>query len=1006
MNTIETSLGQHAIWFTERAGVAAGAYTIAFAIRFGAGLDERALAEACAAVVERHPLLSTAVASDAGDPVLIPAADKIALDVDEHAGDRLRAHLARPFDLDAGPLARFTLLRARPDGGSLLLFTAHHLVCDGVSKDVIAHDLAAAYGAALAGEPVDLGTPDPIAQTYARDERIAAELPRAREFWRSHWTAAGQLVLPDLRRAPVTAGPGATVPVPIPAEVADRIGTAARELGVTRFELLLTAVQALLSRYGNAGLPVSVALSTRTARAAREVGLHVNELPVTVAPPEGTVREYAHSVRARLRKLYRVRTVPLAYAVGGLRPATALTPVSVSYRRQDTDPVFPGVPTTTEWTMPAVAVRNALTVLIVDGPDRLRIDLHHHLEAVPGDAAARIAGHLAVLLKAAVTGPRDRPVAALPVLPASEHEQVLRRFNATSRPLPPDATVPAMFAAAVAARPDAVAVTDAGRNLTYAELDAAAEHTATALRQRGVGAGSLVAVGLTRGWQTIATLLAIMRCGAAYVPVDPAYPAARRALILDDAAPALVIDSLDPPTGSATASPQHPPHPRELAYVIYTSGSTGRPKGVAVPHAALANLLLAMRDLLGSRPTDRWLWLTSLSFDISGLEVFLPLVTGGRVVVAPDGATTDGATVDRIVRDHRVTHVQATPSGWRILLDAGFEQPDTVTALTGGEALPASLAQELRPRVTRLFNVYGPTETTIWSTAAEMPIDTGEVTIGHPIANTRAYVLDGAGSPVPIGITGELHLAGDGVADGYLRNPALTEQRFRADPFGPGRMYATGDLCQWRPDGHLVYIGRRDDQVKIRGHRVELGEIEARLHEHPRVAEAAVVLHYPDDTDSGRLVGYIVPRGPAPDPADLRHHLAQTLPAVMVPTVWSTMERLPRTPNGKLDRAALPEPPRKAPAAPVTAAPGPPGGDTLLAELTTIWEQVLRIDDIGPDEDLFDLGGHSLSITRISSRIQQRYGVHVPLDAFFDTPTVAEIATIVRRSLDTQAGTR
>ncbi|GFJ86967.1 condensation domain-containing protein [Phytohabitans rumicis] len=537
MSTTETGHAQHAVWFTERAGVAAGAYQMAFGIHFGAGLNERALGEACAAVVERHPALSNAVAIDGDVPVLVPAAMKIALEHGELSEESIRAEVARAFDLHTGPLARFTLLTAGP-GRSLLLVVAHHLVFDGHSKDVLARDLAAAYRAALAGHLVELAGPvAPPASSVAADrERVAADLPRARAYWTSRWSPAPDPVLPGLRREPPGAGPGGTVHLALPAELAARIDPAARRLGVTRFELLLTAVHALLARYGNAGLPVSVALSTRTAPTAGEVGLFVNELPLAVTPLRGTVREYARTVRAGLRELYDVRAVPLARAVSGLRPSAALTAVSVSYRRQPTEPRFPGVSSTMEWFFPAPAARNALNLLIVDAPDGPRIALQHSVEAMATDAVERIGAHLATVLSSIVDG-HDQPAAALPILPPAERHRIVREWNDTARPYPPDSTLPALLAASVRTWPDRVAIVDGERVLTYAELDAAVARLTAILRRRGVGAGSLVAVCVPRSWWSLVLLLAIARCGAAYVPVDPAYPAARRSFILAHAAP-------------------------------------------------------------------------------------------------------------------------------------------------------------------------------------------------------------------------------------------------------------------------------------------------------------------------------------------------------------------------------------------------------------------------------------------------------------------------------------
>lgn len=533
---------------------------------------------------------------------------------------------------------------------------------------------------------------------------------------------------------------------------------------------------------------------------------------------------------------------------------------------------------------------------------------------------------------------------------------------------------------------------------------------AAVLRARGIGAGSLVAVHLDRTAALPVALLAVLRAGAAYLPLDPAYPAERLAYILADSGAALlltdrgptaelaaavpaVLDLGDLPGERAGEAPAHPA-PGDTAYVLYTSGSTGRPKGVVVGHRALANLLGSFADRLDSGPGHVWLGLTSLSFDISALELFLPLTTGGRLVLAPDGLAVDGPGLLRLIAAEGVTHAQATPSGWRVVLAAAPGRTG-LTALAGGEA-PLPLARELRAVVARLLNVYGPTETTVWSTCAEIPAAPHRVGIGRPIANTRAYVLDGRLRPVPVGLPGELLLGGDGLASGYLGRPELTADRFVPDPFGPpgARLYRTGDLVVRTGDGALDYLGRIDQQVKIRGHRIELGEIESALLDHPDVAQAAVAVH-PDAHGEPRLVGYLVAAEPA-EPADLRDHLRRTLPAAMVPAQFVTLASLPLTPNGKLDRRALPAPPAAEPAAEADLAPGTPG-DELTATLCAIWSEVLGLPGVGPQDDLFDLGGHSLTIIQISARIRESLGVEVDFDLFFDTPTVAGIAEALAR---------
>ncbi|MEV4489952.1 amino acid adenylation domain-containing protein [Micromonospora coxensis] len=1020
MGTAEATSAQHAVWFTEQAGVAGTAYHMALGVRFAADLDRRALVAACAAVTEQHPVLAARVVTDDdGVPHLAPAHTRPAVVRGQWTDARVTEEIARPYDLRTGPLARFTLLTA-VDGSHLLLVTAHHLAFDGASKDVLARDLAAAYAAARTGTPATSapGTDGYAGLAAAEQQRIAADLPAARAHWARHWSGPGDVVLPGLRRLPSGAEPGDAVPLDLPADLVDGVARTARSIGVTRFELLFAVLHALLQRYGNQDVPVGVALSTRTPEQADQVGLFVNELPVVVAPAEGTFRAHALAVRARLREVYRHRAVPLSQAVPGLRPAPALTPVSIAYRRRGADPTFAGVAGTVEWTLFSGAARNALHLQIVQDPAGLTVSLQHSPAAIDTDSVRRLGAHLRTMLAAVVTDP-DRSVADLPVLPADELDRVTRAVNDTAREHPAG-TVPALFAARIAAAPDAPALVDGDRTLTYAQLDAAVARLTALLHRRGIGRGALVAVALDRSWQAVVTVLAVLRCGAAYLPIDPHHPPARQEAILADAAPTLVVTGPAADTGRPTlavedsdlldgpvpARPTDLPDTDDLAYVLYTSGSTGRPKGVAVRHGALANLLRGVRDLLGSTESDRWLHLTALSFDISTVEVFLPLVTGARVVVASSVSALDGPRLLRLIRDTGVTHAQATPSGWRVLLDAGLGAPDPDTghpaaplvAVTGGEALPVALARRLRARTARLINGYGPTEATVYATMAEIPAEPDEVTIGRPLPNVRAYVLDDAHRPVPLGLPGELCLAGAGLAAGYLGHDDLTAERFVPDPFGrPGeRLYRTGDRCRWLPDGRIEFLGRVDDQVKVRGHRIELGEIDARLLDHPAVAAAATALRH--DADEPRLVAYVVGRaGAAPQPAQLRQHLASSLPQAVLPTDYVTLDRLPLSPNGKVDRAALPAPTSRdqaESAPPDTAAPD----DPVVEQLRQIWQEVLRIPDIGVHEDLFDLGGHSLTITRISGRIQQRLGVEVPLDDFFETPTIAEIAEIVRQS--------
>ncbi|MBO3750527.1 amino acid adenylation domain-containing protein [Streptosporangiaceae bacterium NEAU-GS5] len=985
------SLTQQGIWVSERqGGTATSAFHMPLAIWFEGTLDVPALSRACASVLDRHPLLATAVRDVAGAPVLAPAAaepqvrfeDLTGESADRTAGRVLSREIAEPFDLDKGPLCRFMLARTAPDR-HVLLFVAHHLVFDGMSKDVLVRDLAAFYeGATL--DPLPLSFGDAVS---AQLERVAQALPEAGAFWRERWREPQELVLPLQERGTRFAAPGEAVELQIPY---DDVAATARKLGATSFEVLLAAVHTLLYRYGSDDVAVAVDLSTRTPETSDHIGPFISELPVFSRPrAEQTFHDFTRGLRAELRATYRFREVPLARAVAGLTPRAALTPVSVSYRRRAPEPSFRGVSSHVEWMMFNGGVRDALHVQFVEGPDDLLLSVQFNPAAVARETAAAVAGHLLTLLRSVAADPGVR-LGELDILTPAERHRMLVEWNATDEPYK-ETTLPRLFAARAKQRPDAVAVAFEGTTLTYAELDAASNRLARRLAAEGA-AGELVAVHLDPSEATLVALLGILKAGAAYLPLDPALPAERLALITGDARPQLLITDrpLDLPVrqiGAAAAgdgSAYDQSDPRGLAYVIYTSGSTGRPKGVEVGHQALTNLLLGLRDRLQCGPDDVWLALTSLSFDIAALELYLPLVVGGRVVVAPEGAERRPSALARLVEEQGVTHVQATPSGWRLLLPGGIPGPG-ITALAGGEALPPSLAGELAARAGRLINVYGPTETTIWSALAE-PSGDGPVTIGRPIANTRIHVLDEESRLVPTGVAGELCIGGAGLARGYRERPGLTADRFVPDPFGPpgARLYRTGDRARFRHDGEIEFLGRWDDQIKLRGHRIELGEIEARLQEHPDVGLAAVVLLGSEDP---RLVAYVTGHA---DPAELRRHLAGKLPAVMVPGEYVVLDELPLTPNGKLDRRALPEPARTP-----SSAPAPQPGSELADTVREIWCEVLARDDVGLDDDLFDLGGHSITITQISARIHERLGVEVSLDVFFENPTVVGVVEAI-----------
>ncbi|GAA0993661.1 hypothetical protein GCM10009555_084700 [Acrocarpospora macrocephala] len=1091
MEHVRISVPQSGIWFNEQLSDLGAVHHMPFAVRFAGPVDIPALGRACARVVERHPLLRAAIRQTDGVPYLVEG-----LPVRVELGSDPEEEILRPFDLEKGPLARMSLL----DDGRLLV-VVHHLAFDGQSTDVFVADLAACYRAEVEGFAPELPGLGPGEGPDQEAARIAAGAPAARAYWSGRWAEPDEVVLPGFDRSDQEVQAGDAVEFRLPESV---LANAAERLGVTRFELVVASVHALLRRYGNERPVTALDLGLRPAEALGRIGVYVNELPFASEPsPDVSFAEFARSVRAGLRELYRVREVPLGRAVSGLRPGVSLAPVSLTYRRR----IAPPSGTSVDWVVFNRTARNALRIHLVDGPDGLGVMFQFAPRSIARADVERIAAHWQAILAQVTKNPdialRGLEVADGPVVAGADTAY-------------PQVSVLDLVQEQVASTPDAVAVISGETRLTYAELDRLAERLSEQLRLAGVKTGDLVALSAGRSERSVTGVLACWKAGTAYLPLDPAYPAERLNYILTDSGAKVLladpgthlpgvtvvpfadphtdhapttaasfadraaavsvavpgvdhvgssadlaaavsfadagVDRLDsgadhavaasfanqganhsaadaasfaapgtdhaaavsfpgpgtnqvasvsdsgadladgvsfagpgsdsgtgdvgafagsssyPVAASVVSRSQSDSVGGELAYVIYTSGSTGRPKGVEIEHRALANLLLAMRDELRAEAGNVWLAVTSLSFDISVLELWLPLITGGSVVVAAEPETADGAALTKLAERHRISHLQATPSTWRLLLDAGFAFEGT--ALTGGEALPLPLAGQLRARVGRLLNMYGPTETTIWSTLADIPLNPDRVRIGRPLANTQLLILDDNLDPVPRGVPGELYIAGAGLARGYLNRPELTAERFLTQPV---RMYRTGDRVRLRGD-ELEFLGRTDNQIKLRGHRIELGEIEACLLAHAKEAAVAV--------QDEQLIAYTV--GGAPD---LRRHLARQLPAYMVPAAFVELDTLPLTPNGKLDRAALPR--YDEPVADVQA-----GGSPLEA-VAEIWADVFGLAGIDPEESLFDLGGHSLTIAQIAARIRDRFNVDVPFYAFFDTPTIAGIAAMV-----------
>ncbi|MFI9238056.1 non-ribosomal peptide synthase/polyketide synthase [Streptomyces sp. NPDC053079] len=1031
------SFAQQRLWFLHELEGPSATYNMPMALRLTGDLDRQALEAALGDVVARHESLRTLFTQVDGEPrqTVLAAADTRlgweVQDVDERELDERMAQAARhAFDLSTDIPVRAWLFGTGP-AEHVLLILLHHIAGDGWSLAPLARDLADAYAARSRGEepgwqplPVQyadytLWQRELLGDASDPDSVLSGQVA----YWREQLAGLPeQVTLPTDRPRPAHASyTGDVLHFELDAGLHRALNDLARAHDATVFMVLQASLATLLTRLGaGTDIPLGSPIAGRTDQALDDlIGDFVNTLVLrTDTSGDPTFAELIARVRETSLAAYAHQDVPFEHLVEELNPqrSTAHHPlfqIMLAWQNNArADFALPGLTARPEPAATGVS-RVDLTLSLAE-----KQDAHGRAAGIDGYAeyatdlfdpatVSALTTRWTALLHALVAHP-DRPIARAEVLTDRERALVHTEWNDTVREVP-DATVAELFAAQAARTPGVTALVVDGVELTYAELDARANRMAHWLTGRGAGPDRTVAVLLERTPDLIVTLLGVLKTGAAYLPVDPEYPADRVAHVVTDAAPALVVTTgalagllpepeaacvvaLDgPETAAALAAqpdtdPGRRPRPSHPAYVIYTSGSTGTPKGVVVPHGALVNFLADMAVRFPLDAGDRWVGVTTVGFDISALEIYLPLISGAALVLADrDTVRTPQALADLVVGS-KASIAQATPTLWRALAEERPDALDGLRVLVGGEALPSDLARTLTAHAAEVTNLYGPTETTIWSTAAPVRAGAAPV-IGAPIANTRTYVLDERLGLVPPGVPGELYIAGSGLALGYLGRPGLSAERFVADPYGPAgeRMYRTGDLVSWDRDGSLRYIGRADQQVKVRGFRIEPGEIEAALCEQPGVSQAVVVVRE-DTPGDRRLVAYVVPGdGTMPGAPESRDLLRRRLPEYMVPSAVLTVPALPLTPNGKLDRRALPAPDY---ASTGGRAPRTPREEVLGA----LFREVLGVDRVGVDEGFFDLGGHSLLGARLISRIRAVLGVELPLRALFETPTVAGLA--------------
>ncbi|WP_261718574.1 non-ribosomal peptide synthetase [Streptomyces sp. FZ201] len=1031
------SFAQRRLWFLYRLEGPSATYNIPVVTRIAGTLEREAFTAAVRDVVARHEVLRTVYVESGGEPVqrILEQADVPVEFVSCPPGEvdtRVAETTGYCFDLGAEIPLRVRVLETGP-GETVLVLVVHHIAADGWSMAPLSADLSTAYAARLAGTAPDWPPLDIQYADYTLWQRELLDLEGPRQL--AHWRAAlaglpQELTLPTDRPRPARASyRGGSTTLTLDAHTHTRLRELAASRGASVFMVMQAAMAALLTRLGaGTDIPLGTVVAGRGDEALEDlVGFFVNTLVLrndTSGDP--TFTELLDRTRAVSLAAYDHQDLPFERLVEELSPARSLAhhPLFQVYLSMQSGGIA-------DFELAGLSCRNDPA-----RADIAKFDLSFFLSECwgkDGEAAGldgfveyssdlfdratahAVARRLERVLRQVATAPESR-IGDLDILDADERRRLIVDWNDTSTPLP-CGSVTHVFEECAARTPDAPAVVSGPVTLTYRQLDEASNRLARHLQGLGAGPERLVALALPRSEQVVVAMLAVLRTGAAYLPLDVTHPAERLAGTLADARPALLlVDSAtaplvpadcptvcldDPGTAARIAAVPSARlsdsesggavRPDSVAYVIYTSGSTGRPKGVVITHAGLLNLALALRDHHRLGSDDRLAAVTTVAFDASVAELYLPLVSGACLVLAPRDAARDPAELAALLRRHRVTALQATPSLWRSLV---AEVPDALRGLrvlNAGEALPADLAGDLAALGTVVVNQYGPTETTVYSTLQDVPADARTVPIGRPLANTAAYVLDPGLRPVPPGSPGDLYLAGRGVARGYLGLPGLTAARFVADPFGPpgARMYRTGDRARWTRDGVLEYLGRDDFQVKIRGYRVEPGEVEAALMACPGVVRAAVVAR-PDRSGVHGLVGYFVAASAgAVDTAALRDRLAARLPDYMVPPHLVELDALPVNANGKLDRAALPEPERRARAggrAPVTA---------RQRHLCALFAEVLGVSEVGVDDGFFDLGGHSLLAIRLVGRIREALGVELRVRTVFEAPTVERLERLL-----------
>ncbi|MBW4636656.1 MAG: amino acid adenylation domain-containing protein [Gloeocapsa sp. UFS-A4-WI-NPMV-4B04] len=1050
-NALTLSFAQQRLWFLERLEPGNPFYNIPAAVRLKGDLNVAALQQSLNEIIRRHEVLRTAFDTVDGQPVLaiapslsltLPILDLRQLPETKREQEvlRLAKELAQtPFDLQQPPLLRVSLLHLCQSEYAVL-FAMHHIVSDGWSMGVLIREVGTLYEAFATGKPSPLPKLPIQYADFAFWQRqwLQRELDTQMTYWKKQ--LGGSIPVLDLPtdrpRPAVQIFSGAVQTFILPKTLTEAVTKFSLQEETTLFITLLAAFKTLLYRYtGQTDILVGSPIANRDRIEIEGlIGLFINTLVLrTDLTGNPSFQEVLRRVREVALGAYAHQNLPFEKLVEELQPERNLShaplfQVMFVLQNAPSETLELSGLTLQPIEVDTSSAKFDLTLVMSHTEQGLTGALEYNTHLFEATTISRMLGHFQTLLSGIVANPQQS-ISDLPLLSKLEQQQLLVEWNEEGARQSAEGTgagldlcIHELFEAQVERTPDAIAVVFENQQFTYRELNQRANQLARHLQKLGVQLEVLVGICVERSLEMVIGLLGILKAGGAYVPLDPAYPQERLAFMLSDAQVSVLIAQSQLLAGL----PEHQAQvvcldtdwqeiaqqsdenlvsvavADNLAYVIYTSGSTGKPKGVQIPHSALTNFLNAMRLTLGLTGGDTFLSVTTLSFDIAALELYLPLVIGDRLVIVSREVATDGTQLLAQLVSSGATVMQATPATWRLLLAAGWQGRWKLKILCGGEALDRLLANQLVARGTEVWNLYGPTETTIWSSAHKVePQNSSEphsiVAIGRPIANTQFYVLDNHLQPVPISARGELHIGGAGLARGYLNQPQLTAEKFISNPFNSdptSRLYKTGDLVRYRPDGTLEYQERCDRQVKVRGFRIELREIEAVLSQYPGVRTTVVVVR--EDKLGSHLVAYLVPEPDAElENSAIRRFLEQQLPQYMVPTAFVILEALPLTPNGKVDRRALPAP-ATTELEKIFAAPRTPIQEVLAG----IWVDILGLAQAPSIHDnFFHLGGHSLLATQLISRIRSVFQVELPLRWLFESPTVAQLSDRLNQAI-------